>query len=159
VTFSPSSFVRARRGVILTVGALRTPQLLMLSGIGRADELREHGIAVIADLPGVGRGLQDHPAVMLPFRLGDKLRGEGRLYDAPHSAYKLLRRGQLSALSQSVALVAAGSRATDPAALPEIVIGVSLLGREQGLVGDGTSVAVLAVGLVDPESAGTVTAL
>ena len=153
---SSASFVRARRGAILTAGALRTPQLLMLSGIGPADELREHEIAVIADLPGVGRGLQDHPAVMLPFRLGDKLQGEGRLYDAPDTAYKLLRRGPLSALSQSVALLAAGSRATDPAALPEIVIGVSLLGREQGLVDDGTSMAVFAVGLVDPESVGTV---
>ena len=151
-----ASFVRARRGVILAAGALRTPQLLMLSGIGPADQLREHGIAVIADAPQVGRGLQDHPAVMLPFRLGDKLHGEGRLYDAPDAAYQLLRRGPLSALPQSVALVAAGSRATDPAALPEIVIGVSLLGREQGLPGDGTSMAVFTVGLVDPESLGTV---
>ena len=151
-----ASFVRARRGVILTAGALRTPQLLMLSGIGPADELREHGIAVIADVPGVGRGLQDHPAVMLPFRLGDKLQGAGRLYDAPETAYKLLRRGPLSALSQSVALLAAGSRATDPAALPEIVIGVSVLGREQGLPGDGTSMAVFVAGLLDPESVGTV---
>jgi choline dehydrogenase len=151
-----ASFVRARRGVILAAGALRTPQLLMLSGIGPADQLREHGIAVIADAPGVGRGLQDHPAVMLPFRLGDKLQGEGRPYDAPDTAYKLLKRGPLSALPQSVALVAAGSRATDPAAPPEIVIGVSLLGREQGLADDGTSMAVFTVGLVDPESAGSV---
>jgi choline dehydrogenase len=93
---------------------------------------------------------------MLPFRLGDKLQGEGRPYDAPDTAYKLLKRGPLSALPQSVALVAAGSRATDPAAPPEIVIGVSLLGREQGLADDGTSMAVFTVGLVDPESAGTV---
>jgi choline dehydrogenase len=151
-----ASFVRARRGVILAAGALRTPQLLMLSGIGPADELRKHGIAVIADAPWVGRGLQDHPAVMLPFRLGDKLQGEGRLYDAPDTAYKLLRRGPLSALPQAVALVAAGSRATDPAALPEIIIGMSLLGREQGLADDGTSMAVLTIGLADPESTGTV---
>ena len=151
-----TSFVRARHGVILTAGALRTPQLLMLSGIGPADQLREHEIAVIADAPAVGRGLQDHPAVMLPFRIGEKLRGQGRLYDAPDTAYGLLRRGPLSALAQSVALVAAGSRATDPSALPEIVIGISLLGREQGLADDGTSIAVLTVGLLDPESAGTV---
>jgi choline dehydrogenase len=151
-----ASFVRARRGVVLTAGALRTPQLLMLSGIGPADELRQHGIAVVADVPGVGRGLQDHPAVMLPFAVGDKVRGDGRLYDEPDIAYRLLRRGPLSALGQSVALVASGSRAIDPSALPEIVIGLSLLGREQGLAAVGPSTAVFAIGLVDPESVGTV---
>ncbi|WP_426688375.1 GMC family oxidoreductase [Rhodanobacter ginsengiterrae] len=46
--------------VILTAGAINTPQLLMLSGVGPADHLREHGIGVAADLPGVGGNLQDH---------------------------------------------------------------------------------------------------
>jgi len=51
---------RATREVILSGGAVNSPQLLMLSGIGPADHLRAHGIAVIADLPGVGQNLQDH---------------------------------------------------------------------------------------------------
>lgn len=51
---------RARREVILSSGAFSSPQLLMLSGIGPADELEAHGIAVARDLPGVGRNLQDH---------------------------------------------------------------------------------------------------
>ncbi len=46
--------------VILAAGAINTPQLLMLSGIGPADHLRQHGIAVIADAPDVGGELQDH---------------------------------------------------------------------------------------------------
>lgn len=46
--------------VILAGGAINTPQLLMLSGVGPADHLREHGIAVEADLPEVGSNLQDH---------------------------------------------------------------------------------------------------
>ncbi len=46
--------------VILAGGAINSPQLLMLSGLGRADHLREFGIPVKADLPGVGRNLQDH---------------------------------------------------------------------------------------------------
>jgi choline dehydrogenase len=50
----------AAREVILSGGALNSPQLLMLSGIGPADHLRGHGIAVNADLPGVGANLQDH---------------------------------------------------------------------------------------------------
>jgi len=49
--------------VILAAGAIGSPQLLMLSGIGPAEHLRSHGIAVLADSPGVGANLSDHPAV------------------------------------------------------------------------------------------------
>lgn len=52
--------VRARRDIILSGGAFGSPQLLMLSGIGPAEELKAHGIPVIRDLPGVGENLQDH---------------------------------------------------------------------------------------------------
>ena len=51
---------RARREVILSGGPINAPQLLMLSGIGPAAHLAEHGIEVACDLPGVGRNLQDH---------------------------------------------------------------------------------------------------
>ncbi|MBW9209417.1 GMC family oxidoreductase N-terminal domain-containing protein [Mumia sp. zg.B21] len=56
---------RAEREVVLSGGAVNSPQLLMLSGIGPATHLREHGIDVVADLPGVGANLHDHPAVPL----------------------------------------------------------------------------------------------
>ncbi|MEU7001763.1 GMC family oxidoreductase N-terminal domain-containing protein [Nonomuraea sp. NPDC046570] len=52
--------VRARREVILSAGAIGSPHLLMLSGVGAADELRESGIEVVHDLPAVGKNLQDH---------------------------------------------------------------------------------------------------
>lgn len=52
--------IAARREVILSGGAINTPQMLMLSGIGPGQELQRHGIPVLADLPGVGRNLQDH---------------------------------------------------------------------------------------------------
>ena len=53
----------ADREVLLCGGAVNSPQLLMLSGIGPAAHLREHGIDVVADLAGVGQQLQDHPAI------------------------------------------------------------------------------------------------
>ena len=52
--------VRARKEVILAASAINSPQLLMLSGIGPADELRKNGIEVVANRPGVGTNLQDH---------------------------------------------------------------------------------------------------
>jgi len=52
--------VHARREVILCGGAINSPQILMLSGIGDGDHLQEHGIDVVQDLKGVGRNLQDH---------------------------------------------------------------------------------------------------
>lgn len=55
----------AGREVILAAGVIGTPKLLMLSGIGPADELRRHGIRVAVDLPGVGMNLHDHPRVSL----------------------------------------------------------------------------------------------
>jgi choline dehydrogenase-like flavoprotein len=54
---------RARSDIVLTAGALVTPKLLMLSGIGPADHLREHGLPVLLDAPGVGQNLIDHPEV------------------------------------------------------------------------------------------------
>jgi choline dehydrogenase len=52
--------VHAARDIVLSGGAYNSPQLLMLSGVGPADELAQHGIAVVHDLPGVGKRLQDH---------------------------------------------------------------------------------------------------
>lgn len=56
---------RAQREVILAAGAIGSPQLLLLSGIGPADRSRALGIPVVGDLPGVGAGLVDQPAVPL----------------------------------------------------------------------------------------------
>jgi choline dehydrogenase len=70
----------ARKGVILSAGALQSPQLLMLSGIGPAAHLKEHGIGVRLDRPAVGSNLQDHLQMRLiykctkPITTNDQLR-------------------------------------------------------------------------------------
>ena len=59
---------RAEREVLLACGVINSPQLLMLSGIGAADELRQHGIRVRSDLLGVGKNLQDHISASVLYR-------------------------------------------------------------------------------------------
>lgn len=58
----------AQREIILCAGAIGSPQLLMLAGIGPAERLRTLGIPVLLDLPGVGGNLQDHPAVPIAYQ-------------------------------------------------------------------------------------------
>ncbi|MEZ5925964.1 MAG: choline dehydrogenase [Hyphomicrobiaceae bacterium] len=60
--------IEAEREVILSGGAINSPQLLMLSGIGPADHLRQHGITIRHDLPGVGRNLTDHGSIVVQCR-------------------------------------------------------------------------------------------
>jgi choline dehydrogenase len=59
----------AKEAILLSAGAIASPQLLMLSGIGPGHMLRQHGIAVVRDLPGVGQNLQDHPGVYLNYEV------------------------------------------------------------------------------------------
>ncbi len=63
--------VRARREVVLAGGAVNTPQLLMLSGIGDREQLARHGIDVVADVPEVGQNMMDHLAVPMGFDVPD----------------------------------------------------------------------------------------
>ncbi len=64
-------FVVEAAEVILTAGAIASPQLLMLSGVGPAEHLRSLGIPVLHALPGVGQNLRDHPNVRVPVRVKD----------------------------------------------------------------------------------------
>jgi len=93
--------VQAAREVIVCAGALQSPQLLQLSGIGPAALLAQHGIAVRQDLPGVGENLQDHLQLRLileanrPITTNDQMRGLwGRA--AMGLEWLLFRRGPLA---------------------------------------------------------------
>lgn len=71
--------IRAAREVILSAGTYNSPKLLLLSGIGPADHLRETGIDVVADLPGVGRNLQEHPLTGVGYELNQPIGFEREL--------------------------------------------------------------------------------
>ncbi len=90
----------ATREVIVCAGAIQSPQLLMLSGIGPAEELRELALPVVHDLSGVGRGLQDHVAIAVKYTVTQPItllryRSPWRLALAL-SDYLLLKRGPLA---------------------------------------------------------------
>ncbi len=64
--------VEASREIALCAGAFGSPQLLQLSGVGRPEDIRPHGIAMVHELPGVGQNLQDHLDFILAWKTRDK---------------------------------------------------------------------------------------
>jgi choline dehydrogenase len=103
--------VRALREVILSAGALQTPQLLLLSGIGAAAELKAAGIVPVHDLPGVGRNLHDHLACPVLMRSPDSTSYGISVRALPRGIwnlleYLMLRRGPLASnVFESVAFL------------------------------------------------------
>ena len=79
--------LHARREVLLSAGALQSPQLLMLSGVGDGALLQQHGIASVHHLPGVGRNLQDH----LDFTFGYRVRGVDSFGFSSRGSWRMLR--------------------------------------------------------------------
>lgn len=63
--------VKANREIVLSGGAINSPQLMMLSGLGEAEQLKEHGIDVVKDLPGVGKNMQDHLQARLVYKCNE----------------------------------------------------------------------------------------
>jgi choline dehydrogenase len=102
---------RARREIILCGGAINSPQLLMLSGIGPAAHLAEHGIAIVQDLPGVGQNLQDHYSAplkykaSLPITVNDVMLSNFRKLKVGIQYYTM-RTGPLAMISSPAALFA-----------------------------------------------------
>ena len=146
--------------VIVAAGALATPQLLMLSGVGPADHLRTHGIACIADLPGVGENLIDHPEVPIIAiangRHGYYKQGVGWRMLLNGLQFKLFGTGRITSAG-----VEAGAfvNPTDPEADPTIqafCVPIVYLDRDAlGHVKDTYGVTITTV-VVKPKSRGFV---
>lgn len=86
----------ASREVILAAGAIGSPQLLMLSGIGPADQLRRQSLPVVCDLPGVGANLQDHPVVPVAYYCNEPISLASAESAASLMRYLLFKNGPLT---------------------------------------------------------------
>jgi choline dehydrogenase len=89
-------FYGAEREVVLSAGALNTPQLLMLSGIGPADHLAEHGIETVVDNANVGAHLMDHPLVLMNWETSAKGTLAGAQSPVQLANFLARRRGLLT---------------------------------------------------------------
>ncbi|MFC6724424.1 GMC family oxidoreductase [Halobium palmae] len=124
--------------VILSAGAIQSPQLLMLSGIGPAEHLEEYGIGVEVDLPGVGRNLQDHLRWSVDYRSSEPLEPQHEADDG--SRY-------------DTALVGAFERSDPDLPAPDIQYGIAP-GLGPGETEPGYTVTVLPL---RPTSSGRIT--
>jgi choline dehydrogenase len=154
---------RAAREVILAGGAVNSPQLLQLSGVGPGALLAEHGIEVVADLPGVGENLQDHYVITMTWRLkagtvsvNELTKGTRFLGEA--AKYLFQRKGLLTL---SAAHIAAFCRSRPDLASPDIqfhilpaTMDVEKLMHEQKMELEGQPGLTIAPCQVRPESRG-----
>ena len=148
----------ATREVILSGGAINSPQLLMLSGLGEADQLAAQGIKIHADLPGVGKNMQDHLQARLVYKCN-----EPTLNDEVRSLFGQAKIGLKYLTSRSGPMTMAASLATgflktrDDLATPDIQFHVQPLSAENpGKGADPFSAFTMSVCQLRPESKGEI---
>lgn len=151
----------ARAQVVLAGGAIGSPALLLRSGLGPAQDLTDLGIAPLADLPGVGRDLQDHFMVRLIYRLRDhrwsaNRRVAGWRLGASVAEWAVLRRGPLTWSPGSMAWFA---RTSPDAAGPDVQIIAGPASFQAGRNGVPEAEPGLTLGVWQgrPDSRGSVT--
>jgi choline dehydrogenase len=146
--------VRAAREVLLCAGAIGSPQLLLLSGVGEQGELRAAGVTPRHELPGVGRNLQDHPFVTILWEVSDRHTLYGADKPGPLAEWLLRRSGKLSS---TVAEVVAFTRTRGglPAADIQFHMGAAYYEDHGAETYDGHCV-VIAPTLVSPKARGQV---
>jgi len=156
---------KARREVILAAGAVASPQILELSGIGRGDILQKHGIAVLHELKGVGENLQDHYMIGCQWRLKPDCVTVNELSRGPRLIREILKYGfaRKGLLSFAVAHVVAFCRSRMELAHPDLQfhmmaasMDLEALGRTQALVLEKEPGLTCTPCQIRPESRGTV---
>ena len=150
--------VTANREIILCGGAINSPQLLMLSGIGEADQLLEHGLNVVQNLPGVGKNMQDHLQARLVYKCNEptlndevgSLLGQAKI----GLKYMMFRSGPMT----MAASLATGFLKTNPdLETPDIQFHVQPLSAENpGKGADKFSAFTMSVCQLRPESKGEI---
>jgi choline dehydrogenase len=146
--------IRAEREVLLAAGAINSPQLLLLSGVGPADELEAVGVEPRHELRGVGRNLQDHPFVTMLWEVSDQSTLYGADKPKPLAEWLLRRSGKLSStVAEVVAFVR--SRGGLPAADIQFHMGAAYYEDHGAETYDGHC-AVIAPVLVAPKARGQV---
>ena len=157
--------VKARREVILAGGAINSPQLLQLSGVGPGQLLQEHGIEVVADLAGVGENLQDHYVIGMLYRLKPDVvsvneLSKGARFLGETFKYLMQRKGLLTL---SAAHIAAFCKSRPDLASPDIqfhilpaTMDMEKLTRDQKMVLEDKPGLTIAPCQVRPESRGTI---
>ncbi|MEL6571692.1 MAG: choline dehydrogenase [Pseudomonadota bacterium] len=150
--------VKAAKEVVLSGGAINSPQLLMLSGLGEAAQLAEHGIDVIADLPGVGKNMQDHLQARLVYKCN-----EPTLNDEVTSLFGQAKIGLKYVMFRAGPMTMAASLATgfmktrEDIATPDIQFHVQPLSAENpGKGADRFSAFTMSVCQLRPESKGEI---
>ena len=153
--------IEAAREVILSAGAFGSPQLLMLSGVGAAAHLQQHGIPLVLDLPGVGQNLQDHITTTLIYRtvrkdatLGVSLSGGLTILKAI-AEWRKKRTGWITSnVAETQAFISTENNPDWPNIQLALCIGIVDDHTRKQHLGHGYT---LHVTLMRPESRGTVT--
>lgn len=97
--------VRARREIVLSAGAFGSPHLLMVSGVGPAEQLRKHGISVVADSQSVGGNLHDHPELYIEYEVRDRTYSSAMQWHRLALSglqFALARRGQATSCASHI---------------------------------------------------------
>lgn len=150
--------IHGREHVVLAAGAIQSPHLLLLSGIGPADALQAAGVAVLHDLPGVGQDLQDHLQVKLAYRV----EGIETINEIRRSRLRMAREGMRFVLAAkgplaNGSLMAGGFVRSDPTYdLPDVQLHFQPLSGSSPGVFHNFPGCTLTVSQMRPESRGAV---
>jgi choline dehydrogenase len=156
---------KCRREVILAAGAVASPQLLEVSGIGRGDLLKEHGIPVLHELKGVGENLQDHYMIGCQWRLKPGCVSVNELSRGPRLLKEIVKFGlaRKGLLTFAVAHIVAFCRSQPQLTRPDLQfhlmaasMDLEVLGRTQALVLEREPGLTCTPCQIRPESRGSV---